>query len=92
MAKQVFTLVADCKFNSFKGVFSTLQKAKDYWKEHCQLAAQSFSFIIYCSEINESIYSTIDYEAHTYPVIEHKYYGDEWVPVDEAEYERIFNS
>jgi hypothetical protein len=88
----VYTLMAECRYNAFKGVFSTLKAAKECWKENCQIAAQEFSFVIYKSDTNESIYDPGAQEAHRYPVIEHKYYGDEWIPVDEAEYERIFNS
>jgi len=84
----VYTLMAECKFNAFKGVFSTLEAAKEFWREYCQLGAQDFSYTIYKSDMDSTTYIT----AHTYPAIPHMYRGDEWTPVDEAEYERIFNS
>ena len=90
--KQVFTLVAECKFNSFCGTFSTLKAAKAHWKQNCQLGAQEYAYVIYCTDMNETVWASSVHEAHRYPAIEHKYYGDEWIPVDEAEYERIFNS
>jgi hypothetical protein len=90
--KQVYTLIAECKFNSFCGVFSTLELAKKYWREKCQLSAQEFGFIIYASEINESVHDASDYVAHKYPSIAHKYVDNKWVPVDQEEFNRIFNS
>ena len=84
----VYTLMAECRYNAFKGVFSTLEAAKEFWREYCQLGAQEFSYTIYKSDMDSTTYETV----HQYPAIPHKYYGDEWIPVDEAEYERIFNS
>ena len=90
--KQIFTLVAECKFNSFLGTFSTLKAAKTHWKQNCQTGAQEYAYIIYCTDINETVYSATNHEAHKYPAIEHKYNGEKWVPKDQSEYERIFNS
>ena len=84
----VYTLVAECRFNALMGVFSTLEAAKEFWRERCQLGARDYSYVIYKSDIN----STTGATAHQYPAIPHKYDGDKWIPVDETEYERIFNS
>jgi hypothetical protein len=91
-SKQVFTLIAECRFNSFTGVFSTLDAAKKYWRENCQIAAREFTFVIYASEINESVYHCTDYVAHIFPSVQFKYEGGNWVPVDQDEFNRIFNS
>jgi hypothetical protein len=90
--KQIFTLVAECKYNSFCGTFSTLKAAKEHWKQNCQIGAKDYGYVIYCTDINETIYYATNHEAHRYPAIEHEYNGVRWAPKDLTEYERIFNS